>query len=285
VGQWWHPCARMPQNGLHPYVNIRYATHKSTGHVQGDRPHLRTVRSPSHQPFTVLHPTTSPAIIIMGTDYGSPYPTVTSRRGCGTPPISGTSDAPRCVLPPSLRSKMKKNHHHVSNCVSVPTAKISNSAMASRAPSTPSLLMLSYTPCACKYSFSSSALLLITFFVFYLGYMGFAPDNLPDPDAMRLRACIHATPHMQARHPNGQHMHMHQHLGKPGNVHHAASLLAIQDERNLSRGGEQSTWWRACFMTGMAAADPLQSCSCFCQPIVTEQPRSRQHRDWMPLLC
>jgi hypothetical protein len=36
---------------------------------------------------------------------------------------------------------------------------------------------------------------------FHLGYMGSAPDNLPDSDAMRLRACIHATPHMQARHP------------------------------------------------------------------------------------
>jgi hypothetical protein len=34
----------------------------------------------------------------------------------------------------------------------------------------------------------------------HLGYMGFAPDNLPDSDAMRLRACIHSTPHMQARH-------------------------------------------------------------------------------------
>jgi hypothetical protein len=33
-------------------------------------------------------------------------------------------------------------------------------------------------------------------FFFHLGYMGFAPDNLPDSDAMRLRACIHATPHM-----------------------------------------------------------------------------------------
>jgi hypothetical protein len=52
-------------------------------------------------------------------------------------------------------------------------------------------------------------------FFLHFGYMGFAPDNLPDPDAMRLRACIHATPHMQARHPKGQHMHMHQHLGKP----------------------------------------------------------------------
>jgi hypothetical protein len=28
---------------------------------------------------------------------------------------------------------------------------------------------------------------------FHLGYMGFALDNLPDPDAMHLRACIHAT--------------------------------------------------------------------------------------------
>jgi hypothetical protein len=49
--------------------------------------------------------------------------------------------------------------------------------------------------CAAK---DPAAMLLV--FFFHLGYMGFAPDNLPDSDAMRLRACIHSTPHMQARH-------------------------------------------------------------------------------------